>query len=139
MSLRSIGRVHAGANGGKTLYPQAITRLVKFAASQTGVIECSYMHKGQTKTWAHEVTPVVDSALWWRANRVLGANTAGRRANRGGWPVAKPSNWITGILDCPGCGARLYMSAGLTPTVDGDGGSPRLSGRSVAGFGGSWR
>jgi hypothetical protein len=56
-SLRSIGRIHAGANGGKTLYPQVITRLVKFAANHTGVIECSYTHQGQTETWAHEVTP----------------------------------------------------------------------------------
>jgi DNA invertase Pin-like site-specific DNA recombinase len=124
-SLRSIGRVHAGANNGKTMYPQNITRLVKFGANHTGVIECSYTHKGQTETWAHEVAPVVESALWWRANRVLDANRDERRANRGGRPVAKPLNWITGILDCPECGGRLYMGAGLTPAVDHRTGKPR--------------
>ena len=124
-SLRSIGRAHAGANGGKTLYPQAITRLVRFAANHTGVIECSYTHQGQAETWAHEVAPVVESALWWRANRVLDANTAWRRASRGGRPVAKPSNWITGILDCPGCGGKLYVAAGHTPAVDHRSGRPR--------------
>jgi hypothetical protein len=124
-SVRSIGRVHAGANGGKSLYPQNITRLVSFAANHTGVVECSYTYKGVTETWAHEVTPVVDSALWWRANKVLDANHDERRANWGGRPVAKPSNWISGILDCPACGGRLYMSAGLTPAVDHRTGKPR--------------
>jgi DNA invertase Pin-like site-specific DNA recombinase len=123
--LRSIGRAHAGANNGKTLYPQNITRLVRFAANHTGVMECSYTYQGQTETWAHEVTPVVDSALWWRANRVLDANHDQRRANWGGRPVAKPSNWVSGILDCPACGGRLYLSAGLTPAVDHRSGKPR--------------
>jgi hypothetical protein len=45
-SLRSIGRVHAGANGGKTLYPQNITRLIRFEANHTGVIQCSYLPGG---------------------------------------------------------------------------------------------
>jgi hypothetical protein len=89
------------------------------------VIECSYTHQGQIETWAHEVTPVVESALWWRANRALDANKAGRPANRGGRPVAKPSNWVTGILDCPACGGKLYMAAGLTPAVDHRTGEPR--------------
>lgn len=124
-SLRSIGRAHAGANNGKTLYPQNIIRLIRFAANHTGVMECSYTYQGVTETWAHEVTPVVDSALWWRANRVLDANHDERRANWGGRPVAKPSNWISGILDCPTCGGRLYLGAGQTPAVDHRSGKPR--------------
>jgi hypothetical protein len=60
----------------------------------------------------------VDSALWWRANRLLDANTEGYRANRGGRPVARLSNWISGVLGCPACGGRLYMAGGLTPAVD---------------------
>jgi hypothetical protein len=37
------------------------------------------------------------------------------RGNKGGRPVASPANWISGILDCPECGGKLYMNAGLTP------------------------
>jgi hypothetical protein len=40
------------------------------------------------------------------------------RANKGGRPVASPSNWISGILDCPECGGKLYVAAGLTPAVN---------------------
>jgi DNA invertase Pin-like site-specific DNA recombinase len=124
-SLRSIGRRHAGANGGKTLYPHSITKLVRFAANHTGVIENRYTYHGQTETWTHEVTPVVESALWWRANRVLDANMTEFRANKGGRPVASPSNWVSGILDCPECGGKLYLAAGLTPAVNHRDGRPR--------------
>jgi DNA invertase Pin-like site-specific DNA recombinase len=118
-SLTSIGRRHASRNG-KTLYAQSIKNVVRFAANHTGVIECSYTHGGQTETWAHKVEPVVDSALWWRANKVLDANKTGARANKGGRPVAVPSNWISGVLDCPECGAKLYLNTGTTPA-----GNPR--------------
>ena len=37
------------------------------------------------------------------------------RADKGGRPVAWPANWIAGILDCPECGGKLYLNAGLTP------------------------
>jgi DNA invertase Pin-like site-specific DNA recombinase len=124
-SIRSIGRRYAGVNGGKSLFPQSITNLVRFAANHTGVIECRYTHDGQTETWTHEVTPVVDSPLWWRANRVLDANKTEFRANKGGRPVARPSNWISGILDCPECGGKLYMLAGLTAATDWRTGRPR--------------
>ena len=30
--------------------------------------------QGQTETWHHQVTPVIESAVWWRANKVLDAN-----------------------------------------------------------------
>ena len=125
-SLRSIGRRYAGLNGGKTVYPQSITNLVRFSANHTGVIECRYTYDGQTETWPHVVTAVVESALWWRANRVLGANMTEFRANKGGRPVARPSNWISGILDCPECGGKLYMLAGLTSAVDWRTGKPRV-------------
>jgi DNA invertase Pin-like site-specific DNA recombinase len=122
-SLRSIGRMHP--NSGKTLYPNSITKLVRFAANHTGVIENRYTHHGETETWMHEVTPVVESTLWWRANRVLDANMTQFRANKGGRPVASPSNWISGILDCPECRGKLYMAAGLTPAVNHRNGQPR--------------
>ena len=73
-SLSSIGRSHRNPRSGKGLYPNSITKLVRFAANHTGVIECRYTHEGQTETWSHEVAPVVESSLWWRANRVLDAN-----------------------------------------------------------------
>jgi DNA invertase Pin-like site-specific DNA recombinase len=107
-SLASIGRVY-------DLYPNSVKNIVRFAANHTGVIECSYTHEGQTETWAHEVAPVVDSALWWRANKVLAANKTDARGNKGGRPVARPSNWLSGVLDCPACGGKIYMNAGLTP------------------------
>jgi DNA invertase Pin-like site-specific DNA recombinase len=113
-SLTSIGRRHTGRNG-KTLYAQSIKNLVRFAANHTGVIECSYTHEGLTETWAHEVAPVVESPLWWRANKVLDANKTDARANKGGRPVAWPSNWISGVLDCPECGGKLFLNAGKTP------------------------
>ena len=112
-SLSSVGRAHG-------LYPNSVKNVVRFAANHTGVIECSYTHERQTETWAHQVTPVVGSDLWWRANKVLGANMTDARANKGGRPVAWPANWISGVLDCPGCEGKLYLNAGRTPA-----GNPR--------------
>jgi DNA invertase Pin-like site-specific DNA recombinase len=118
-SLTSIGRRHAEKNG-KTLYPQSIKNLVRFAANHTGVIECSYTYEEQTETWAHEVEPVIDSSLWWRANKVIAENKTDARGNKGGRPVARPSNWISGVLDCPECGGKLFVNVGTTPA-----GNPR--------------
>jgi hypothetical protein len=118
-SLTSIGRRHAEKNG-KTLYPQSIKNLVRFAANHTGVIECSYTYEERTDTWAHKVEPVVDSPLWWRANKVLAANMTDARGNKGGRPVARPSNWISGVLDCPECSGKLFVNIGRTPA-----GNPR--------------
>jgi hypothetical protein len=36
--------------------------------------------------------------------------------------VARPTNWISGILDCPGCGGKLYIHTGLTAA-----GNPRTA------------
>lgn len=107
-SLASVGRSY-------DLYPNSVRTIIRFTANHTGVIECSYTHEGQTETWAHEVTPVVGSPLWWRANKALDANKTDARGNKGGRPVASPANWLSGVLDCPGCGGKLYMNAGLTP------------------------
>jgi DNA invertase Pin-like site-specific DNA recombinase len=117
-SLASVGRAY-------DLYPNSVKNVIRFAANHTGVIECSYTHQGNTETWAHEVAPVVDSALWWRANKVLAGNMTDTRANKGGRPVAWPASWLSGILDCPECGGRLFMQAGLTPAVDYRTGKPR--------------
>ena len=122
-SLPSVGRRHVGRSG-KALYPQSIKNLVRFAANHTGVVECSYTHEGQTDTWAHKVEPVVDSPLWWRANKVLAANMTDDRGNKGGRPVAWPSNWISGVLDCPECGGKVFLNAGKTP--QGNPRTPRL-------------
>jgi hypothetical protein len=114
-SIQSVARRH-------DLYAQAIKYIVRFPANHTGVIECAWTYEGATETWAHEVEPVVDSALWWRANRVLSENLTDARGHRGGRPVAQqPSNWLTGALDCPGCGSKLYMNAGKTGA-----GNPRV-------------
>jgi len=118
-SFLSVGRAY-------DLYPSSVKAVIRFAANHTGVVECSYTHEGQTETWAHEVEPVVDSALWWRANKVLDANMTESRANKGGRPVAWPSNWISGILDCPGCAGKLFLNAGLTPAKDARTGKPRV-------------
>lgn len=107
-SLSNVGRAY-------DLYPHSVKSLIRFAANHTGVEECSYTYEGQTETWAHEVEPVVDSPLWWRANKVLAANIANDRANKGGRPVAWPANWLSGVLDCPACEGKLYINAGLTP------------------------
>jgi DNA invertase Pin-like site-specific DNA recombinase len=112
-SLLSIGRLYG-------LYPYSVKRLIRFAANHTGIVECRYTHMGVTETWTHEVTPVVGSALWWRAGKVLDANAAKERASKGGRPVAWPANWLSGILDCPECQGKLYINAGLTPA-----GNPR--------------
>jgi DNA invertase Pin-like site-specific DNA recombinase len=107
-SLASVARSYG-------LYPASVKSLVRFAANHTGVEECRYTHEGVTETWAHEVTPVVESPLWWRANKALAANLTGARGNKGGRPVAWPASWISGILDCPECGGRLYLNAGREP------------------------
>ncbi|RFS81763.1 resolvase [Actinomadura spongiicola] len=112
-SLSSVGRTY-------DLYPASIKTLIRFAANHTGIVECSHTYEGVTETWTHEVTPVVDSALWWRANKVLDTNRTSARANRGGRPVASPTNWLSGILPCPECGGKLYIATGLTPA-----GNPR--------------
>lgn len=106
-SLASVGRAHG-------MYPNSVKNLIRFPANHTGVIECSYTHEGQTDTWAHEVTPVVASPLWWRASKALEANKTSARGNKGGRPVAWPANWLSGVLDCPGCGGKIYINAGLT-------------------------
>ena len=77
------------------LYPASVKNVVRFAANHTGVIECSYTHEGQTETWAHEVTPVVESALWWRANRVLDANRIDPTQGQQG----RPARGTAGQLD----------------------------------------
>ncbi|MFI1995643.1 recombinase family protein [Actinoplanes sp. NPDC020271] len=118
-SLANLGRAY-------DLYPTSVKNLIRFAANHTGVVECSYTYRGQTETWAHEVEPVVESALWWRANKVLDANMSESRVNKGGRPVASPSNWISGILDCPACGGKLFVHAGMTPARDARSGKPRV-------------
>jgi hypothetical protein len=122
-SLASVGRAH-------DIYPHSVKNIIRFAASHTGVEECSYTHEGQTETWAHEVEPVVDSPLWWRANKVLAVNITNDRANKGGRPVAQPANWISGVLDCPECGGKLYLNAGHTPA-----GNPRTPKLRCGGYG----
>lgn len=112
-SLLSVARSYG-------LYPRSVKTVIRFEANHTGIEECRYTHEGVTETWPHEVTPVVDSPLWWRANKVLSANMTDARANKGGRPVARPSNWISGVLDCPECGGKLFLNAGKTPA-----GNPR--------------
>jgi hypothetical protein len=114
-TLASIGRAY-------DVYAKSVKSLVRFPANHTGVIEVSYTYEGQAETWPHEVTPVVDSSLWWRANRVLELNMTEDRANRGGRPVARPGNWISGALNCPECGEKLYLDAGVTAA-----GNPRTA------------
>ena len=105
-SLQSIGRAY-------DVYPFTIKRIILFEANHTGVIEYSFTHAGEVETWTHEVAPVVDSPLWWRANKVLAANKTSARNNKGGRPLKEPSNWIAGILDCPACGGKLYINGGI--------------------------
>ena len=105
-SLMSIGHFY-------DVYPFTIKRIISFAANHTGIIEYSYTHDGQVETWTHEVVPVVDSPLWWRANKVLEANKTSARNNRGGRPVKQPANWIAGVLDCPRCAGKLYINGGV--------------------------
>jgi DNA invertase Pin-like site-specific DNA recombinase len=118
-SLLKVGRAY-------DLYPTSVKRVIRFAANHTGVIECRYTMQGQTETWPHQVAPVVESALWWRANKVLDANMTENRMNKGGRPVARPTGWISGILDCPECGGKLFLNAGFTPATDSRTGKPRV-------------
>ena len=105
-SLQSIGHVY-------DLYPKSVKNVILFAANHTGVIEYSFTHEGQTETWTHEVVPVIDSPLWWRANKVLEANKTNSRYNKGGRPIKELTNWVAGVLDCPGCGGKLYNNGGV--------------------------
>lgn len=108
------------------LYPQSIKTLVRFAANHTGIIQCSYSFAGFAElTWSHKVEPVIDSALWWRANKTMTA-----RAAKQGRPIAWANTWISGVLDCPECGGHLYLNAGHTPA-----GNPRTPMLRCGGFG----
>jgi DNA invertase Pin-like site-specific DNA recombinase len=122
-SLSRVGRAYG-------IYPNSVKNIIRLGANHTGVIECSYTHEGQTETWVHKVTPVVDSPLWWRANNVLDVNVTKDRANKGGRPVASPANWLSGVLDCPGCGGKLYVNVGRTPA-----GNPRTPKLRCGGYG----
>ncbi|SNQ47027.1 Site-specific recombinase, DNA invertase Pin [Frankia canadensis] len=113
-SILSIGRDY-------NLHAETIRRLIRFSANHTGVVENRYTDEGVMQTWTHKVEPVVDSPLWWRANKALDANKTPSRRNKGGRPVARPVNWISGILDCPSCGGRVHYRAGFTPA-----GKPRV-------------
>ncbi|MFG1924347.1 recombinase family protein [Cryptosporangium sp. NPDC048952] len=97
------------------MYPAGVKSVIRFAANHTGFVECRYTYNGVTETWMHAVSAVVESPLWWRANKVLEANRTAARANKGGRPVASPANWVSGVLDCPGCGGFLYVNVGRTP------------------------
>lgn len=119
-SLSSVARSYATPKGDR-MYPTSVRTLVAFTANHTGVIECSYTHQGKREVWHHKVESVVDSALWWRANKRLEANKTRDREHRGGRPVAQASNWLSGILTCPECGGKLYVNAGKTPA-----GNPRV-------------
>jgi DNA invertase Pin-like site-specific DNA recombinase len=121
-SLSSVGRAY-------DMYPVSLKNLIRFAANHTGVMECSYTYEGQTETWVHPVTPVVDSPLWWRANKVLEMNVTKERANKGGRPVARPADWISGVLDCPECGGAVYLQTGRTAA-----GNPRTPKLRCAGY-----
>ncbi|MGF7233913.1 MAG: recombinase family protein [Frankia sp.] len=112
-SIGSVSRAY-------DLYPGTVKNLVRFPANHTGVVECRYTYEGATEVWAHQVSPVVESPLWWRVNNVLDANMTDARENTGGRPVARLNNWLSGILGCPSCGAKLNVHSGLTPA-----GSPR--------------
>lgn len=116
-SLASIGRSYG-------LYPHTVKNVVRFGANHEGVIECRFTIGSQSDVWHHKVTPVVESALWWRANKVLEANLTESRANKGGRPVMWPANWLSGVLDCPACSGKLYMNAGLTPATNSRTGKP---------------
>lgn len=108
------------------LYPQTLKTLVRFAANHTGVIDYSYTFDGlDTIAWSHKVEPVIDSALWWRANKTMTA-----RAAKQGRPIAWANTWISGVLDCPECGGHLYLNAGNTPQ-----GHPRTPMLRCGGFG----
>lgn len=122
-SLSSVARIY-------DIYPQSVRNLLQFAANHTGVEECRYTHEGVTEVWSHEVNPVVDSSLWWRANKVLAANLTTGRVHKGGRPLAAAANWLSGVLDCPSCGGTLYMNSGLTPS-----GNPRTRKLRCAGRG----
>jgi DNA invertase Pin-like site-specific DNA recombinase len=110
-SLSKIGRAY-------DLLPMSVKNVVRFAANHTGVVECRYTLQGEPEVWHHQVTPVVEPDLWWRANKVLDANMTDGRVNMGGRSVALPANWLSGLLDCPACGGRLFISGGLTPATD---------------------
>ncbi|ADP79663.1 recombinase family protein [Pseudofrankia inefficax] len=116
-SLQSVGRVY-------DLYPASVKNLARFRANHTGVVECRYTYEGRTEVWAHRVTPVVESSLWWRVNNLLDANLTSGRGNKGGRPVAQAATWLSGVLGCPSCGASMYVNGGRTPA--GNARTPKL-------------
>lgn len=86
--------------------PQSIRKLLRWEPNHTGIQHC----RRNGLEWTHRVVPVVSSDLWWRANKILAANKASDRINRGGRPIRDATHWISGILDCPVCGGHLYLN-----------------------------
>jgi hypothetical protein len=121
-SLSSIARKY-------NTYPKSIRNLVSTEANKTGTFECRYTHGGQTTAWQHESATgaVVDVELWASANRVMGERGAILN-NLGGRPVQLAKSWISGVLDCPGCGGHLYVLRGKTLRCSGKGKDRRSCG-----------
>jgi DNA invertase Pin-like site-specific DNA recombinase len=89
---------------------QALRTLISFEANSTGVIQCRFETKGlPVLEWAHTAEAVVTPEAWQAANEALAENHVKELRAKGGRPVAKPSQWISGILDCPGCGGKTYL------------------------------
>lgn len=89
---------------------QALRTLIAFEANSTGVIQCRFETKAlPVLEWTHTAEVVVTTEAWQAANEALAENHQRELRAKGGRPVAKPSQWISGILACPGCGGKTYL------------------------------
>lgn len=89
---------------------QALRTIIAFEGNHTGVIKCRFETEGMpVLEWTHTVESIVTPAAWQAANEALADNHQKELRAKGGRPVAKPSQWISGILDCPGCGGKTYL------------------------------
>lgn len=113
-SLSSIARDYRS-------YPQTIRTLLRTSANYTGIFTCHYTHKGETNTWQHTVTPVIDKETWHAVNRMLDEQQENGIKNLGGRPVSLSTNWVSGLLDCPRCGGHLYVRRQKYLTCGGKG------------------
>jgi len=105
-SVASVARMY-------DMWPVPLRILIRWKPNMSGVVEESYTYEGETREWTHAVTPVVEASLWWQANQALDENRSGKGSQKGGRPV-KAGSWISGLLECPKCGGKAFVTTGKT-------------------------
>lgn len=92
-----------------------LRRILTQPANYTGIFKLEYTDPdGQTHYWDHvsKSEPPVSADVYHRVQKIIQG-----KANPGGRPVGSLANWLSGLLYCPRCGAKLYVTKRQTGTA----------------------